>query len=297
MTKVTDSSPLAPGLRLTVPAVAENVALARQTIAGLADGLDFDVALSADIMIAITEACTNAVVHAYPGRRGIVEITITTLPGHIVISVRDRGVGFKPVAPFEAAINQGPAPGTVGFGLALIASLSDDFSIISGSSGTEVQMLFTLGEQPRIDAPRIFVRTSQFATDAGEPPTGVVLSIATHEPVAPVLGRIVSLLAARAGFSIDRLSDAQLVSDAVAGHAPQRTVEPVVSVAISEHRGGFDLSVGPLATDGARALIADSTLPGVGSLLERLTDEVAFEAAPELAGAEVLRLRLAEPQR
>jgi anti-sigma regulatory factor (Ser/Thr protein kinase) len=295
MTTVIDISPLPPGVSLTLPAMPENVALARQAVAGLTEALDVDPMLAADIKIAVTEACTNAVVHAYPGREGTIEITVTTLPGHMVISVRDRGLGFRPSGPFEAAANPDAPPGTVGFGLALISSLADDFAIMSGSSGTEVQMLFALGEQRSLEAPRIFNRTSQLSSGSREPPPGVVLSIGTHEPVAAVLGRLVSLLAARAGFSIDRLSDAQLISDAVAGHAPSRSLEPMVSVTIREHPGGFDLSVGPLASYGARALIADSALPGVGPLLERLADEVIFEADAG-AGAEILRLRVAKPE-
>ena len=293
MTTLEETSPLDPGIRLTLPALPANVALARQAVAGLGDALEIDSALTADIKIAITEACTNVVVHAYPTSRGSAEIAFTTLPGHLVLSVRDRGVGFKPAAPFEAAINPDAASGSVGFGLALIASLSDDLAIMSGGSGTEVQMLFALGEQPPVDAPRIFTRTSQLAASPPPPAGGLSLQIGTHEPLGPVLGRLVSLLAARAGFSIDRLSDAQIVSDAVAGHAPARVLEPIVSVSVDEHPGGFELSVGPLAVDGARALVADSDLPGVGPLLERLANEIACEPAGDEGGAEVLRLRLA----
>jgi hypothetical protein len=67
----------------------------------------------------------------------------------------------------------------------------------------------------------------------------------------------------------------------------------VVHVNVSENERGFDLRIGPLQPGGARALVADTALPGVGSLLERLTDGVAFEPAASAGeGAEMLRLRM-----
>jgi serine/threonine-protein kinase RsbW len=138
-----------------------------------------------------------------------------------------------------------------------------------------------------------FAQTSQLAEGAAAPPDGIVLSLAPSAPFVGVLGRLLSLLAARADFSIDRLSDAQLVSDALASHAPRRVADGSVRLGVVESNGGFDIRVGPLVPGGGQALLADTELPGVGPLLERLTDEIAFEpvggAEP---GAETLRLRM-----
>jgi hypothetical protein len=140
----------------------------------------------------------------------------------------------------------------------------------------------------------LFNHTSQLADAATMPPEGIVLSLAPAAPLVGILGRLLSLLAARADFSIDRLSDAQLVSDALANHAPRRDPDGFVRLTVTEDGTGFDLRIGPLQPGGGRALVADTNLPGVGPLLERLTNEIAFETQDGGgAGTETLRLRMA----
>jgi len=275
-----------PGVTLAVPAAAPNVALVRQVLAGLLDSQAVDPALSADVKIAVTEACTNVVVHAYPDGAGPMETTMTLTPGNLLISVRDRGGEFNPL-PGD------PGTPALGFGLALIASLSDEFGIRSGASGTEVQMLFHLGDTPAADGPQAFAQASQLSMSSTVAPDSIALALAPGAPLVNVLGRVISLLAARADFSIDRLSDAQLLSDALATHAPKRAANGYVRVGVVEERDGFELRIGPLEPDGGKALVADTALPGVGSLLERLSNEVAFEPASGTQhGGETLKLRL-----
>ena len=48
-----------------MPARPEGVGVVRQALAGMADALDFEAAVLADMKMAVTEACTNVVVHAY----------------------------------------------------------------------------------------------------------------------------------------------------------------------------------------------------------------------------------------
>jgi serine/threonine-protein kinase RsbW len=273
-----------------MPAQASNVPLVRQLVSGLLDARCVEAALCADVKIAVTEACTNVVVHAYPGAVGPLETNMSLLPGHLLVSVRDRGLDFKPLPHDSGA----PA---FGFGLALISSLSDEFSMRSGNSGTEVQMMFALSDEPSGESPmdigRAFAYTSQLSDDPPSPSDGIVLSMSAGAPLVGVLGRLVSLLAARADFSIDRLSDAQLLSDALATHMPHRAANGPVRIRVSEIEEGFDLLIGPLEPDGGRALVADTALPGVGSLLERLSDELAYEPATgSQAGAETLRVRM-----
>jgi anti-sigma regulatory factor (Ser/Thr protein kinase) len=282
------------GIRLTLPAVAANIALVRQVLSGIADGIGVDPALTADMKIAITEACTNVVMHAYPDQPGPVEISIERLGVNLAVGVRDAGIGFRPLAPFDAATDPEAQPPTVGFGLALIASLSDEFGIVSGPNGTEVKMVFALGDEPPPDAARLFANAGR-PSPAAAGTEQVTLRIGRDEPVVEVLGRLVSLLAARAGFSIDRLSDVQLISDAVATHAPRHVRNGALSVSFIEHGDSFELQLGPFEADQARQFVAAATLPGVGSLLERLSDEVAIEperAAPGVSRSEHLRLRV-----
>ena len=57
------------GLKLTVAALPENLAVVRQALAGFAEGIGFDDSAIANIKTIVTEASMNAVVHAYPRTR------------------------------------------------------------------------------------------------------------------------------------------------------------------------------------------------------------------------------------
>lgn len=270
-----------PDVRFTLQALPANVALVRQALAGLADSLGVDPARAADMKIAVTEACTNAVVHAYEDHDGPLEVTMRVEHDRLVLTVRDRGHGLRPLP------SEGDGP-PLGFGLALIASLSDEFGIAGGRRGTEVRIAFDL-DTAEEEAPPLVVQLSHDAPPADE---GVALTLAAGEHAASVLGRVVSLVAARADFSIDRLSDAQIVSDSIAGAAGPHALDRsgTTQVSIAEHDGGFDLVIGPLTPGGAQRLVRDTELPGLGCLLERLADEL--DVVPLADGGELLRARL-----
>lgn len=261
-----------------MPALPANVALVRQALAGLTDELGVGAARAADMKIALTEACTNVVVHAYGEEIGPLEVTMAVEHGRLVLGVRDHGGGLHPLPGRDEG-------SPLGFGLALIASLSDELGLVGGRHGTELRIAFALDGT---GAPPLAVQPS---AEPAPPADGIVLRLRPPERAAPVLGRVVSLVAARADFSIDRLSDAQIVSDAIAGAAPAHVADGTLAVAIDEHEHGFDLLVGPFSAGGAQRLVEDTELPGIGSLLERLTDTLAVEQAG-MPDGERLRVRL-----
>jgi serine/threonine-protein kinase RsbW len=274
------------GVRLILPALPENVAVVRQALAGMTDALGVDPALGADMKIAVTEACANAVIHAYDDEKGPLEVDMVAEGALLTVSVRDRGLGFKPL---PADDEHGP----LGFGLALIASLSDAFAIQGGAGGTEVVMSFEIGE---VSNGPLRPPTGQLDEDRPEPLPGLLLLRVSAGPLAgPVLGRVVSLLAARVDFSIDRLSDAQIVSDALAAHSAAHALDGHVAVAVTETDRTLELRVGPLRPGGGDELVEATEVPGLGRLLEQLADELTVEPAG-LNGqdGELLRLRLAE---
>jgi anti-sigma regulatory factor (Ser/Thr protein kinase) len=124
-----------PEVLLTMPARPEGVGVVRQALAGVADALDFDASVLADMKMAVTEACTNVVVHAYDGD-GMLEVEMLTGEDGLTIVVRDQGTGIQP-RPAQPGV---PA---LGLGLPLIAALSDSFELRgSAGSGTEVRMTF-----------------------------------------------------------------------------------------------------------------------------------------------------------
>ena len=129
-------SAVGPEVRLTMPARAEGVGVVRQALAGMADALAFDAAVVADMKMAVTEACTNVVVHAYDGEEGTLEVEMLADDTALTIVVRDWGSGIQP----RPARREAPA---LGLGLPLIAALSDSFELKgSTNSGAEVRMTF-----------------------------------------------------------------------------------------------------------------------------------------------------------
>lgn len=116
------------------------------------------------------------------------------------------------------------------------------------------------------------------------------VSVAVGRLTGPVLSRIVGIHAARAGLPVDRLADAVLIADAVAGRAPAFTVGDRLSVSVQSTQGHLGVRIGPLRPGGGRRALQDATLPDVGSVIERLADTVRIRAAA--GGDEYLVIRI-----
>lgn len=131
-----------PAVRMSLPARPEGVAVVRQALAGMADALAFDPSVLGDMKMAVTEACTNVVVHAYAGQDegvandGGLEIDLLSDGLAMTVVVRDHGTGIQ-TGPQRAS-----AP-ALGLGLPLIAALSDEHEVRGADGGgTEVRMTF-----------------------------------------------------------------------------------------------------------------------------------------------------------
>jgi serine/threonine-protein kinase RsbW len=106
----------------------------------------------------------------------------------------------------------------------------------------------------------------------------------------PVLERVIGAVGARIDLPFDRLADAQLVSAALVASAFRHAPDGVLCIELGADSGGVDLRVGPLAPGAAAKVVAESALPGVGVVLERLVDEWSVDALD--SGEEMLRLRI-----
>jgi anti-sigma regulatory factor (Ser/Thr protein kinase) len=268
-----------PDLRLVLPNRADNVALVRQALTGLGELLGLDEGLVNDIKTAVSEACNNVVLHAYDGEEGPLEVYVCPDDTRLDIVVADRGTGIKPRPPE-------PEAGVQGVGLSLIQALTDrvEFSGAAGE-GTEVKMQF--------HADRGFdlrpVSSAQQREEGHRPPDGETLVCVTAGELAgTVLSRVASTLAARAGFSVERLSETQLVTDALAAHSPDAIMGSRMKVGFDVDEGALELAVGPLRDGGGDSLVQSSALAGMEPLLERLCDRVEVRRD----GSEELHLRL-----
>jgi anti-sigma regulatory factor (Ser/Thr protein kinase) len=108
-----------PDIRLTLPARPENVAVVRHVLGALAEVLRLPQPVIDDMRLAVTEACTNVVRHAYEGSQGTIDVVVRPRGEELEVVVADVGRGI------------GPSPDTAGpgLGLPLIASLADDLEI------------------------------------------------------------------------------------------------------------------------------------------------------------------------
>jgi serine/threonine-protein kinase RsbW len=260
-------------VRLRLPARPENVAVVRQALTGLGDAYELDPDFLSDLRTAVTEACNNVVIHAYPeGQEGVLEVEADAGDGTAVeVTVRDFGGGLQPATAV-------PQDRSLGLGLPLIAALTRSYQIRGGSgSGLEVHMLFTPSNEAASDgraAPELRDRGSR---DESEVPRAAGMSIMPGPLVSAISGRVTAMLAARADFPLDRLADAVLVSDAIAAHAGDYMVHEDVGLAISDEEGSLDFRVGPLREGGAQGLLSELEVPGLGGSLERLVDEIGVE--------------------
>ena len=118
-------------LHLVVPAKAEYLSLLRLVVAAVADQKGFSDETIADIKVALSEASTNVVRHAYPGLCApgemVIEINCFEDSDNFIIEVQDRGCGI-PLPP----------PATEGLGLGIMSSLMDKVAVETGKSGTTV---------------------------------------------------------------------------------------------------------------------------------------------------------------
>ncbi|MEX0972779.1 MAG: ATP-binding protein [Solirubrobacterales bacterium] len=252
---------------MVLPAKSENVAVIRHALAGLAEEIGMDEPGLADLKTVVTEACMNVVVHAYEGRPGPLGVDATPDPDGLTVVVRDEGVGIRPQANTEHD--------SLRLGLSLIAALSSSFSVSGGlERGTEIAMRIPLrggGTNGSGDP----VAMKPYPADRTE------MIVDRADLLAPVLARVVGALAARRDLSVDRVSDAVLVTDAIANAAPERFADGRVRLGLDERGGGIDLRLGPLDPGAASLIRADLDVPDVGGSLEKLADELTVEQSDD----------------
>jgi serine/threonine-protein kinase RsbW len=273
----TPSSEKPRGLEMSLPARAENVAVVRHALAGLAEEIGMDPPGIADLKTVVTEACMNVVVHAYEGEPGPLNVEAEPASDGLTVIVRDSGVGIRPRPEAE--------PSSLRLGFSLIAALSSSFSFSGGlGRGTEVEMHLPLhGGGAEEGGPPAPVATSSDATE---------IVVGRSELLGPVLARIVGALAARRDLSLDRVSDAVLVTDAIADAAPGRFANGMVKLALADAEDGIELRLGPMANGGAEEIRKELGVPEVGGSLEALADGLAVEGAED---GDYLAIRFSSP--
>ena len=103
-----------PITRLELPAESQNESFARIFAASYSARLDPTLEELADIKTVISEAVTNAVVHAYPGRKGVIHILARVVDGDTLeFTVKDKGTGIENVEKAMEAFSNKVKSGTL----------------------------------------------------------------------------------------------------------------------------------------------------------------------------------------
>lgn len=129
----------APTVRLTIPAKAEYITLVRLALSGLSQSRELSDETLGDLKLAVTEACSNSIRHAYGGGDGSVEVVYELHPDRLVVEVCDDGPGFsvpEPTLMGEDGLNEG------GLGIAIIRELADELELGPGDSGQGSRLRF-----------------------------------------------------------------------------------------------------------------------------------------------------------
>ena len=260
-------------LRMTVLSRPENVAVVRHAVAGLAEAMDMHRAGIDDLKIIVTEASMNVVAHAYENGAGPLEVEARRAAGALVLTVSDHGVGFRPRADAERD--------SLRLGLPLIAALASRFEISGGPGhGTRVTMEMDLEPSEEESSTSEVPEASEEAE----------LRMPTGELLGPVLSRVISVLASRADLSIDRLSDAVLIGDAVSAGAQHGFPDGTALLGVQGEEGEVTLRVGPLQGGQAEKLRERLRLPELEGSVESLADGVEIESRED-GESLVLRIR------
>jgi serine/threonine-protein kinase RsbW len=119
---------------LWVAAAPASVSVVRHRLDALLGSYELATHRASDIRLAVTEACTNAIVHAYPDGHGDVLITAETATHELAVTVRDYGAGIPSDTPSNG----------LGIGVQLIHSLADTVTITNSNPGLAVRMTFRL---------------------------------------------------------------------------------------------------------------------------------------------------------
>jgi len=129
-------------LQLEIPSKSENESLARVMVAALAAQLDPTIDELNDVKTAVSEAVTNAVIHAYEEKEGIIVIKAELYEDEIVVEIEDRGSGIKDLEKArEPLFTTKPEEERSGMGFTIMENFMDRVDIITEEKvGTRIIM-------------------------------------------------------------------------------------------------------------------------------------------------------------
>ena len=119
-------------MKLEFPSHSSNEGFARAAVASFAAQLDPTLNELEDIKTSVSEAVTNAIVHAYPDSIGTVQLRVRLCEGNVLeISVRDRGRGIPDIERARQPMFTTGGEERSGMGFTIMESFMDKLTVRS----------------------------------------------------------------------------------------------------------------------------------------------------------------------
>jgi anti-sigma regulatory factor (Ser/Thr protein kinase) len=266
-----------PTVRLELDSRPECLTLIRGALTGVGETLAFESNLLDDVKTAVSEACTNVVLHAYGDGTGPLAVVVAVGSDLVQAVVHDRGVGIRSISSAEDRM---------GVGLAVITALAKRAEFISApGEGTEVRMEFAghIG-----GAPRAAQLPESMSIDGHVPRFElggrVVVSLTSPALLGAVLNRVARGMAAGAHFSVDRIRELSPLTATLAAQTRAVAGEDPLAFALSATDRRLELAIGPLRSGSTVGMDTD-----LGDLVAELVVDHADES-------ETLRLVVSDPR-
>ncbi|MBP3381181.1 MAG: anti-sigma F factor [Clostridia bacterium] len=128
--------------RITFLSRSANEGFARSAVAAFISQLDPAVDQLSDIRVALSEAVTNCIVHAYPDSIGMITVTVRLYEnGKVIIKVRDKGRGIPDIAQAMEPMYTTGGEDRSGLGFLVMETFVDKLRVRSKvGSGTTVTL-------------------------------------------------------------------------------------------------------------------------------------------------------------
>jgi serine/threonine-protein kinase RsbW len=277
----------APTVSLDILSRAENLTLVRGMLGGVGELLAMDPELLDDVKTAVSEACNNVVLHAYPEEPGPLSVNLYVDRDELGVSVRDQGEGLVYAGPSDDRL--------AGIGMPVIQALASETDFRHhAEGGTEVWMSFAGHRAGRPLFNDLLVPSPRDGWTDGLSGDALV-SLSPVALLGGVLGRLARALAASARFSLDRFSDVYLVTDAIAALAQRGAAASRIGFCLHGASRRVEMMVGPYTAGTNELLRGDDPVVGSRSPLALLTDELWMQ--PERDGGERLHLAMSDSRR
>ena len=126
---------------LTLPTDAKLISQTRRTVSGFLEQMGIAVEVVDDVVLALDEACTNVMRHAFDGDTELFHLTAELADDEIVVIVEDEGVGLPP-SKLREPLGAASPTATSGRGLQMIRTLMTDVALESAPlrQGTRLEM-------------------------------------------------------------------------------------------------------------------------------------------------------------